>query len=395
MTLDVGDHIADHRPNAYPEELPDGTERLILRASAIGSCERALIAAANGVPPEPAPAWMQAKFDEGTIAEPQILSALSSGYREVKTRDGRPLHFGVNHLDPGTATSYRKLNENFLRPGHPEFGDGQFAMEWELWEDVWVRAHADSIASVYVSADPDIELGTVFGVEAKKFGEALWSEWIKKGLAEMKGGAYAWQVSAMMHASKLPFVFLVGQRVKLDETTDADEIEALGGATWKIGEVRAEVIYEPPVRLGDMKAKARRIAKGWHSGLTPNECEGKDFPCPMWKLCAESKGEKKEVVDLTGRAEEAKVRELEDLVESLRDAAEKLKHAETVKRRLNEQVMDLMAELVGEGKIALVGKYRVTHVKFDVPAQTIERKASTTSYPKIEERKDVKTEGES
>ena len=61
----------DDRPSRYVEE---GVT--IYRASALGSCPKVLVAIGMGMTPEPPPAWLLPKFDQGIAGEPVVKRML-------------------------------------------------------------------------------------------------------------------------------------------------------------------------------------------------------------------------------------------------------------------------------------------------------------------------------
>lgn len=86
-------------------------DSVIYRASALGSCERRLLAARLGFDPKPPPAKLQAAYDEGHRLEPIILKRLEDDYHWVLEQhqaemqlhlgtgpDGRELYI-VGHVD--------------------------------------------------------------------------------------------------------------------------------------------------------------------------------------------------------------------------------------------------------------------------------------------------------
>lgn len=73
--------VGDDRPSVYLEDI-DGTQHVIYRASAVGGCERALIAARIGAPRHPIPAVIQKAFDEGHAAEAAILDRFAADHAD-------------------------------------------------------------------------------------------------------------------------------------------------------------------------------------------------------------------------------------------------------------------------------------------------------------------------
>lgn len=276
--------MADHRPDAYERE--DGV--MVFRASSFGRCDRAIIAAGQGVDGAPPPASMQVKFDEGVAAEPELLMCLAerpSRGREIKWRDGESLvNIGLNTLLPEIATSYRKMGAGIMREPH----DGQFTMELPLAKDIVLYGHLDGAGSVYVTGDDRFEPGQMVVVEAKAFGDAYWKQWIKEGIAGFP--MYDWQTDAYALAANAGVLIIVGHK----------------GIDGKVFEIRCEWKPKPNRGLGHFKIRGMKLAKAIYSGVLPADCgeAGEQYLCPMFFLHSDYKEEEKRRLE-TYKDEEA------------------------------------------------------------------------------------------
>lgn len=76
---DSDDRKGDDRPAVYVENI-DGVDVVVYRASALGGCERALVAARVGATRHPVPAVIQNAFDEGHRNEPIIMGRFADDH---------------------------------------------------------------------------------------------------------------------------------------------------------------------------------------------------------------------------------------------------------------------------------------------------------------------------
>jgi hypothetical protein len=220
----------DERPARYVETRPDGQEVVIYRASSIGSCERALVAAARKYTARPHPEWFQQVLDEGTAME----SVIRAMFHEQAGSD--PSEFIDQHLIE-------------LEVGEV---DGRLIV---------VRAHADD---VHVSDGALVR-------EYKKFRDSSWPNFLRQGVEVHVN--YPWQVSVMMHG--------------LAQEHDAVVCEFIGGHFdgETITEVSHTLLVDPPIPLKAIIKKLARIERMVNEGLDPSEvpCQPK-FPCGYWFL---------------------------------------------------------------------------------------------------------------
>src|SRR5262245_29947759 len=67
--------MSDSRPPVYRE---DG--KTVYRASSVGMCIRSLWAYRQGMTPAETPDWLLEKYEQGNVAEPQILDWVEKKY---------------------------------------------------------------------------------------------------------------------------------------------------------------------------------------------------------------------------------------------------------------------------------------------------------------------------
>lgn len=149
----------------------------MFRASALGGCLRALVAARLGYDPLPFDEAAELRMEEGNLHEPIIVEWLE--------RDG------------WTVVDQQKL------------------VELTVADTLVVRGHIDGVGGR--GAHDPARL-----VEIKAMGEAPFKQWVADRFKSNE--RYAWQVSAYMHALGLPGLFVVKNRnsgevdvFKLDE----------------------------------------------------------------------------------------------------------------------------------------------------------------------------------
>lgn len=220
---------SDDRPSAYME---DGT--IILRASSLGSCTRDLVGLLLGHEPLPTPPDVQARFDAGSKAEPHILQRLVDlGYvfdEEQKQAEGE-----LRVLPPG-------------KNGEPA---------------VVVRFHPDGVAD-----DPHFP-GVRRVIEAKALAPSTFEQAQKKGTGSLFG--YDWQLSVMMHAYKLPALWMAICK----NPDDGDDFT---------GELHVEYVDTPPRSMGELVRRAKQVRDAFLDGEMP-ACENESqYPCPLLYL---------------------------------------------------------------------------------------------------------------
>lgn len=272
------------------------------RASALGSCARALHAERSGMAP------INSVFDRykgeggiftlGNLAEEQIETEMrAKGWTFSRQQEEVVLDFGgaqvVGHTD-----------------GVGYDGDGDYLMEY------------------------------------KNMGESTLAKFNRNGIDDFD--RYKWQISAYMHATDLPCMFVVKPR--------------------EGGELRSRLIEEPPYSLAEIRKRIMRIEATVESHATPPACmEPKMFPCPFLYLHDDA--------DPTPRMEE------NYMVDVLASQYDEAREAEkTAKARKDDLNSKLRIELQGVDKVATIA--------WSVGVATSERisydtKALEQRYPEI------------
>jgi hypothetical protein len=149
---------ADHRADVYVEG-----ERTIYRASALGGCVRALVAARTGYTPV-APTDKQRRYmAEGVLHEPAVVGWLEAeGWAMGRTQD---------------------------------------QVELEVAGHLTVRGHTDGVGT---------RAGSERVVEIKAPGQDTWKKFVSQGIKASR--RYEWQLSVYMHALGLPGLFVAKNR---------------------------------------------------------------------------------------------------------------------------------------------------------------------------------------
>lgn len=215
--------MGDDRPNTYIEG-----DWVIYRASSLGNCIKSLVASRLGIEPMPHPDWLLEKFSEGNVNEPIILNMLK---------------------DAGWTIT----DEN-----EPE----QMEVEIQVGSRVKIRGHLDGVGIPPRMAT----LPEGFHViEAKAFGKAFWDKYMKEGIAGFP--YYAMQVTIYMAALEMPCVFVVGLK-------DDDGV---------VTKIKQEVFINPPMSMGQVKAKVAKIEGLVAKGELPG-CDYVQYPCQYYLL---------------------------------------------------------------------------------------------------------------
>jgi hypothetical protein len=296
--------MGDDRAAVYVEG-----DTIVYRASAVGMCDKALIAIRQGVTPLSPPEWLQEKMQEGTESESLIVEQARRTMREgqvVSTQDVVEIPVWVK--EDGTKVVIR---------GHT---DGTL---WGVAEGTHTERY--------------------WGIEAKKLGPSLWGKW-QKGMNTFFDAMpyYRDQLVIYMEGLGYPFLYAVGR-------WDPDE----GVVT----EVDVEVVSTPPGSISEIKARIIQIELAAASGVMPT-CSGGMYPCPVYFIHDE---------DERDQGDEA----LDAAVDVYLEAAALEREAKAWKERAYEDVFKL-AEDVDAEKLevsgALVTKYQHKSRRLDTKA---------------------------
>lgn len=237
----------DNRPPVYTEN-----GKTIFRFSSLGGCTRALVLALRGEEPSETPAWMQAKFDQGRVAEDLIIEA----WLDKEFADNKRLW---RMLSPHEPASIQGL------PFIVGASHGQFNAEIPVGNDILIRGKPDGIAKLGSSPHgdwpyPDLRVT----LEVKAFGQSYWDKWLAEGIAGFPN--YATQVSLQMYATGLECVFVVGRK-------NEDGVFS--------GEIDWRRISQAPVPFDRIKDKVRHVVELADNTELP-ACDVNQYPCPFY-----------------------------------------------------------------------------------------------------------------
>lgn len=245
--------MGDDRGSVYEDH--DG--KLVFRASALGGCMSSLVRHGLGMTPEPFPASMYDRFEEGNVAEPVMLAWLNSPSGGWKIWDEHDLEVfaGTNN-------------------GRMQYLDDKAQVEFDIpvGNKAVIRVHPDSIATCFLlnpdakKKYPDLTTGTKAVVEVKAFGPDYYKKYKREGIDGFS--FYKYQVSVEMAATGLPCLFGVGQKDENGVVKD-DKIE------W-------ELIDTPPIPLPKLKVRVMKAVAAIEAGEIP-PCDQAMFPCGFWQ----------------------------------------------------------------------------------------------------------------
>lgn len=222
----------------------------IYRASSIGYSLEALVAPHLGFSPIPPPAWLQAKFDEGSTLEPLIIDFLK--------RDGWAIQ-----------TTQSMLNS---------VGDYQIEVHLNVIPGVAkIVGHVDG----FHYADAGNQVPGCAGsrvLEVKTMAKASWEKFRDKGWDA--GGViekYKWQISAYMLATGMPATVVAWNKdkdISKTFTGDSDCIIVVS-------------VQEPFYLISDFAARLAEVESCIADGEIPEGCT--DYPCAYFYLHAGTK----------------------------------------------------------------------------------------------------------
>lgn len=193
---------------------------------------------------------MQVAFDQGHEAEPLILSSLE----DTPKLDAKETAYTVVSSESRPVVEIVIMDTNTKK--------------------VVVRGALDDVA--YVSAH-DRHGRELFSekkavVDAKNFGMAYWSLWLRNGIKAFP--AYEWQFSVYQH----------GMARKGKE----DFIPALMACRSKhTGKILVQWLETPPKSLKEIKVHVIDLEAGCEDAIQSGDvpkCEKPSYPCPMWHL---------------------------------------------------------------------------------------------------------------
>lgn len=359
------------------EEQINGLEVGVYRASAVGYCEWALLAARMGMEPAAPPEAMQKVFSEGHDNEQVILDLF---YAQNKYLTKIPPTIDSNGLSGSNRTC-------------------------EVWigNQIVIRGHVDDLAEHAPSQ--------TYLLEAKAVGKSLWSEWIKAiaalpesdfvngdklfaegGLLEGLWQKYRDQVEVYMAATgAVQCALIVGQK---PERVEGEERGPVTNIEW--------VWVSPDIqRLARIKTKIAIVEGRSRGGVSlPSECPSQQYPCPYYYLMHPQKEKLKpiEIVDdelAQAMSDYQQAGKDEKSAEKKKAAAKQILdrffgHGET--KVLDEQLSDSVGESpsvvsIPAGQPVVSGQWTATYVERPQPAATIQRKAYTQKFYQVKATK--------
>ena len=231
------------KPMAYEEG-----DKIIYRASSLGSCVGALVRARLGVSGSAPSDMMQERFDEGHAWEERVITA-GLGVDFTRVTD-------LDHL-----SLYGKVVQD----------DAGLQVETELaWSNKIVRCHPDAFAIQGSTLKPYV-------VEAKFLGESMFKE-ARSNFDRFLTNhpTYKWQASVEMLSTGLPLLYIVGEKV-------VEEDEA-GNRMVSLGEV---LTVEMDMGIGmygimDVKMRVLEVEGYVTRGEMPACPVPLMYPCPYW-----------------------------------------------------------------------------------------------------------------
>ena len=310
----------DDRPSVYHD--PD-IDRWVYRASALGSCERELIAHRRGMSGSPTPDWLQTRFDEGHDWERRILNRFTE--------------------DTGLVLRGHQAQGTIL-----------------VGSNVAVRGSID--------AETDDAV-----VDAKFLGPDLYRKLIKDGIGAFPH--YEWQQAVYAHALEKSRICLA---------MGLKDIEGEGDARKVVGIKEMHYLWVDVAdlpTLGQIKARVLRLEKLAEGDGWPDCPQPFQYPCPFDYLhdevdvAIEVKGEEADLL-VVAASMDGKIRMLEAEVKELK----------AERNRRVEMVLEHEDLTKDSGHKLRAGDVEVTWVYSHTPAAVIEkyeRKASTRMYPKF------------
>lgn len=242
--------MADNRPNRYVEG-----DKIIYRASTLGSCRKALVALGIGQTPQDFPDWLYERFEQGVTGESVVLDDLRDCYTIMDQSEG--------HYLP--------------------WDDGQLYVEIPIGQHIIVRGHADGIGTcykvfVYEYGEDGEKTGTKRVIEVKCVSEGYGHDVLKS-----LPNTWAWQLSIYGRFYELPGLLALG--IKGEKGTENEG---------KVVNVVTELIDDLPYTMKDIKLRVIELERCIENGEYP-DCDYKQWPCPFPWLCDD-------VVDAEGRA---------------------------------------------------------------------------------------------
>lgn len=312
--------MGDDRPACYwdPE-----IDRWVYRASALGSCERELVAHRRGMSGSPTPDWLQTRFDEGHDWEDRILERFMEDQR--------------------VALRGQQARGTIL-----------------VGSNVAVRGSID--------AETDDAV-----VDAKFLGPDLYRKLIKEGIKGFPH--YEWQQAVYAHAMEKQRVCLAMGLKDIEGEGDERVVTGIAEMHYLWVDVK-----DLPT-LGQIKARVMRLEKLAEADGMPACPVPFQYPCPFDYL----HDEVDVAVEVEGEGA-GLLRDAADKDRAIRLLEAEVKKLKAERNREVEIALGLEDLALTSGHKLRAGDVEVTWVYSHTPAAVIEkyeRKASTRAYPKF------------
>lgn len=312
--------MSDDRPSVYFD--PD-IERWVYRASALGSCDRELVAHRRGMSGSPTPDWLQVRFDEGHDWETRILERFMD--------------------DTGLVVRGQQASGTLL------IGDG-----------LAVRGSID--------AETDDAV-----VDAKFLGPDLYRKLIREGIEGFPH--YRWQQAVYAHAMEKQRICLAMGLKEIEGEREDRKVVGIAEMHY----LWVDVADLPTV--GQIKARVLKLEKLAAGEGLPDCPVPFQYPCPFDYL----HDEVDVAVEVTGEQAEL-LAGAADMDRAVRLLEAEVKNLKAERNRYVEMVLEAEDLTTAAGHKLRAGDVEVTWVYSHTPAAVIEkyeRKASTRAYPKF------------
>lgn len=334
--------MGDDRASVY--RIEPGHDMWVYRASAVGGCERALIAARSELDRVPPPASLQVKFDEGHAAEHAIMT-----------------RFAKDH--PGFAIDI------------PESDDDQIEVELERtirWGDhyqetqVIIRGHLDGLA-----VDPATGFAVV--VDAKAFGPSFWKQLQSKGIKAFP--YYLSQMAVYMAATGAQSAVLPVALKSEDGTVGPDN------------EVEYHWLTLEDVDIESVFDKIRRVERA--VGLGETQAEWPDCPpSSLWGCGYPQVHDPVEYAGMEDPADQAVFIKAALLLDNAKLFEQQAKTAKAEAKELTQQLVSK------HGKRLQYDGQTLVWVRSQIELSTRTVKAHVREFPKLGRRKIAAGTGE-
>lgn len=212
------------KPDVYYEG-----DKVIYRASSLGSCIRGLVAARIGVKPANVIKQQhQQYFDEGHLHEGAVLDRL--------VREGM-------NVDNGSSQE-----------------GGQYTVELNVRDNIYIRGHVDGLGNGYIPS-LDVTLSDLHVIEVKSMSKDVYEKWLRCGFNEFY--RYAIQLTIYMTALQMGGVFVAKNR--------------------NSGDMHVTVLDHPPLPLSDITERINKI-EDWAELDSFPFCDYPTFPCKFYLI---------------------------------------------------------------------------------------------------------------